>query len=235
MPAKLQSTIENRLLASLSKADFGLLEPKLQWVDLKLHEVIYEPGQVIEHAYFPTTGVCSFIANSAVGVRSETGIVGKEGFVGIAMVLFAESMPFQVIIQIEGRALRIAKKALHEAMMKSPTLLAVLLRFAHVFSVQTTQTAVANGHNTIVQRLARWMLMCQDRADEPEFTMTHEFLSVMLAVRRSGVTEALNGLEGQNLVRASRGRIAILNRPGLLEAAGGAYGVPENEYKRLLG
>ena len=234
MPSLPQSAIENHLLASLPKADFALLAPKFQWVDLKIRERLYEPDQEIEYAYFPTAGICSVIAENAAGVRSETGVVGNEGFIGIAIVLFAGSAPSHVIVQLEGRALRIKKSHLQKAITQRPTLLAMLLRFTHVFSVQTAQTAVTNGHNTIAQRLARWLLMCQDRADAPEFTMTHEFLAVMLAVRRSGVTEAVNDLAGLNLIKSTRGRIAVLDRPGLLAIAGGAYGVPEKEYKRLL-
>ena len=234
MASILQSSIENHLLASLRKADFALLAPKLQWVDLKVRDILYGPFQEIEHAYFPTAGICSVIAENDTGVRAESGMVGKEGFVGIAIVLFAGSTPSHTIVQMEGRSLRISKKDLKKAMAKSHALLEVLLRFIHVFNVQIAQTAVTNGHNTITQRLARWMLMCQDRADAPEFIMTHEFLAVMLAVRRSGVTEAVNDLEGRDMIRATRGRIAILNRPGLLTIAGGAYGVPEREYRRLI-
>ena len=230
-----QSLVENHLLASLRKADFAPLGPKLQWVDLKVHDRLYGPNQEIEYAYFPTAGICSVIAENATGVRSETGVVGNEGFIGNAIVLCAGSAPSHAIVQMEGRALRLKKGQLQKAMTQRPALLATLLRFIHVFTVQIAQTAVANGHNTIAQRLARWLLMCQDRADSPEFTMTHEFLAVMLAVRRSGVTEALNDLEGQELIRATRGRIAILNRSGLMAIAGGAYGVPEKEYNRLLG
>jgi len=230
-----QSSVENRLLASLRKADFALLAPKLQWVDLKIRDSLYGPNQEIEYAYFPTAGICSVIAENAAGVRAETGVVGKEGFVGTAIVLFAGSAPSHAIVQMEGRSLRIRKNDLEKALAKIPALRAVLLRFIHVFSVQIAQTAVTNGHNTITQRLARWMLMYQDRADAPEFTVTHEFLAIMLAVRRSGVTEAVNDLEGRDLIRATRGRIAILNRSGLMAIAGGAYGVPEKEYKRLLG
>ena len=234
MPSLPQSSIENHLLASLSKRDFALLAPKLQWADFKVRDVLYGPNQQIEYAYFPTAGICSVIAENAAGVRSETGVVGKEGFVGIAIVLSAGSAPSHVIVQMEGRSVRIKKNDLKRAMATSPALQAVLLRFVHVFSVQIAQTALTNGHNTIAQRLARWMLMCQDRADGPEFPMTHEFLAVMLAVRRSGVTEALNDLEGRSLIRAIRGRITVLNRSGLMVIAGGAYGVPEKEYKRLL-
>jgi len=234
MAAIPQSSIENRLLASLPKADFALLAPKLQWVDFKVRDVLYGPNQKIEHAYFPTAGICSVIAENAEGGRCETGVIGNEGFIGNAIVLFADSAPSHVIVQAEGRALRIKKNDLRKALTGSSILLATLLRFVHVFMVQISQTAITNGHNTIAQRLARWMLMYEDRSNAPEFTITHEFVALILAVRRSGVTEALNELEGRNLIRATRGRITVLNRSGLMAIAGGAYGVPEKEYKRLL-
>lgn len=234
MPSHPQSSIENRLLASLPKADFALLAPKLQWVDFKVRDVVYGPNQKIEHAYFPTAGICSVIAENAEGVRCETGVIGNEGFIGNAIVLFADSAPSRVIVQAEGRALRIKKNDLRNAMTGSSILLATLLRFIHVFMVQISQTAITNGHNTIAERLARWMLMYEDRSNAPEFTITHEFVALILAVRRSGVTEALNELEGQNLIRATRGHITVLDRSGLKAIAGGAYGVPEKEYKRLL-
>ena len=110
-----------------------------------------------------------------------------------------------------------------------------LLRFAHVFEVQMSQTALANGSFTIERRLARWLLMCQDRVGHPEFLITHEFLSIMLAVRRSGVTVALQKLEGKKIIKSTRARIEILNRKALLQLAESAYGVPEAEYRRLIG
>jgi CRP-like cAMP-binding protein len=108
------------------------------------------------------------------------------------------------------------------------------LRFAHTFNVQVSQTAVANGHYTINQRLARWLLMCQDRADSHEFPMTHKFLSIMLGVRRAGITDSLNSLEGKKAIRALRSRIVVLNRAVLEEIARAAYGIPEREYRRLI-
>lgn len=229
-----QSSVENRLLALLPRADFEALAPSLELLDLPAKKILHEPNEPVEYAYFPTAGICSVIAENAEGVRSETGVVGKEGFVGIPIVLFAGSTPSQVVVQVDGRGLRLAKDDLRTAMMNSPALLSMLLRFTHIFSVQTAQTAVANSHYTINERLARWLLMCQDRTNSHGFTMTHEFISVMLAVRRSGVTEALNELEGQGIVRTTRAHISIVKRPLLEEIAGGAYGVPEQEYRRLI-
>jgi CRP-like cAMP-binding protein len=197
-------------------------------------DVLHEAHKQVEYAYFPTSGICSVIAEGADGVQIETGLIGREGFVGISIILFVDSAPSQVMVQAEGRALRISRAKLLNAIRKSPSLSATLLRFAHTFTVQIAQTALSNGHFTIHQRLARWLLMCQDRVDSHEFPMTHKFLAIMLAVRRAGITDALNYLEGKKAIRAMRGRIVILNRAALEEMAGGSYGVPEQEYKRLL-
>jgi CRP-like cAMP-binding protein len=224
----------NMLLATFSKPDAELLRPSLEYFDMKLADELYKAHQPIEYAYFPFSGICSVIAENAEGVRIESGLIGREGFVGIAIVLFAEKAPSTVTVQAEGRALRISSAKLLSAIQKSPSLHKRLLQFAHVFSVQVTQTAISNGHNTIQQRLARWFLMCQDRVDGAEFPMTHEFLSKMINVRRAGVTDALADLEGKKAVRALRNRVIILDRPMLEEIAGGSYSVPEKEYARLI-
>jgi CRP-like cAMP-binding protein len=229
-----ESFSTNILLGALSKSDFDLLSSKLELKDLVMGEVLQEPNKQVEYAYFPTSGICSVIAENVEGVQAETGLIGREGFVGVPIVLFADSSPSQVIVQAEGRALRLSRTKLLSAISKSPSLQAALLRFAHTFNVQVSQTAVANGHYTINQRLARWLLMCQDRADSNEFPMTHKFLSVMLAVRRAGITDALNFLEGKKAIRAMRGRIVVLNRTVLEGVAGAAYGIPEREYRRLI-
>jgi CRP-like cAMP-binding protein len=234
MALTLDSIVENALLASLSKSDLGLLMPKLEWVELILGEVVNEANKVVEYAYFPVSGICSIIAQNEEGVQIETGLIGREGFVGTSLVLFVDSAPSQVIVQAGGRAVRISRVSLQKAIEKSPSLLKTLLRFAHIFNVQVSQTAVANGYYTISQRLARWLLMCQDRVDSHEFPMTHLFLSVMLAVRRAGITEALNFLEGKKAIRAMRGRVVVLNRSILEEMAGAAYGIPEREYRRVI-
>ena len=234
MPDDSKTTIQNTLLAALTKSDFELLKPKLEWADLNIGDVLYGAHEPIEHAYFPTSGICSVVAQNAEGVQMETGLIGREGFVGIAIILFAESAPSQVVVQASGRALRISRAKLLKAIQVSPSLHKLLLRFSQTFSVQVSQTAVANGRNKINERLARWLLMCQDRVDSPEFPMTHKFLANMLAVRRAGITDALNFLEGKKCIRAMRSRILITDRKCLEIMAGAAYGVPEKEYKRLI-
>jgi CRP-like cAMP-binding protein len=225
---------ENTLLGALPKSDLDLLRSKLELKDFIMGEVLQEPNKQVDYAYFPLSGICSVIAENLEGVQAETGLIGREGFVGVPIVLFAGSSPSQVMVQAEGRALRLSRTKLLSAIGKSPSLQATLLRFAHTFNVQVSQTAVANGHYTINQRLARWLLMCQDRADSHEFPMTHKFLSIMLGVRRAGITDSLNSLEGKKAIRALRSRIVVLNRAVLEEIARAAYGIPEREYRRLI-
>jgi CRP-like cAMP-binding protein len=229
-----QSSGANSLLGALSKSDFDLLSSKFELSDLVMGQVLQEPNKQIEYAYFPSSGICSVIAENVERVQAETGLIGREGFVGVPIVLYADSSPSQVVVQAEGQALRLGRARLLGAIGRSPSLHAMLLRFAHTFNIQVSQTAVANGHYTINQRLARWLLMCQDRAESHEFPMTHKFLSVMLAVRRAGITEALTSLEGKKAIRALRGRVVVLNRSSLEEVAGAAYGIPEREYRRLI-
>ena len=234
MPPPQDAIIHNKLLALLPKADLERLKPNLEWIELSLGKVLYSPQQRLEHAYFPTSGICSVIAQNLKGIQIETGLIGREGFVGIPIIHHVDSTPLQIVVQAGGWGLKISRQNILEAISKSPTLAANLLKFSHVFNVQVSQTALANGHFKINQRLARWLLMCHDRADTNEFPMTHKFLSVMLSVRRAGITEALNFLEEKKAIRSLRGRIIILNRKALATVADYAYGVPENEYDRLL-
>ena len=154
MPDDSKTIVQNTLLAALAKSDFELLKSKLEWADLNMGEVLYEAHKPVEYAYFPMSGICSVIAQNAEGVQIETGLIGREGFVGIPIVVFAESAPSQVLVQASGRALRITRAKLLNAIQESPALHKMLLRFSHTFSVQIAQTALANGRNTI-KRAAR--------------------------------------------------------------------------------
>jgi CRP-like cAMP-binding protein len=225
----------NNLLVKLPNSDLKALKPQLELVDLKLGEILYHPNKWMDYAYFPVSGICSIIAENSKGVKIETGVIGREGFVGIPIIHFADSTPSQMLVQGEGQALRLSRPDLLKAIQKSPLLHKVLLQFAHVFAVQVSQTAVANGHYTIIERLARWLLLCHDRVESHELHLTHRFLSLMLAVRRAGVTDALSHLEGKKAIRAMRGRIIILSRTYLENIAGEVYGVSEKEYERVLG
>ncbi len=224
----------NRLLKSLSAADRALLEGELERVELKLRETLETANTPISHAYFPESGIISIVAKSRDD-HIETGVIGREGMTGAAVVMGNHRSPNDAIVQVAGSAHRIEADQLRSAMDASASLRQTLQRFTHVFMVQVSQTALASGRGKIAERLARWLLMVHDRSDDDEIRLTHEFIAVMLGVRRPGVTDALNEMEGGGLIRTTRATIQIADRRGLLRIAGAAYGVPEAEYERLLG
>ena len=225
---------ENGLLVAMHQHDRELVRPLLEPVALERGQTLFEPHQDIEYVYFFQSGLSSEIALAKNGNQVEVGCVGKEGLSGHTVLLGVNSSPHRAFMQAPGRALRMRSADLTQAMEDSSTLRGLLLRYAHVFMIQIASSALADARYVIEQRLARWLLMCQDRVGD-EMPLTHEFLSLMLAVRRSGVTEALHVLEGEHLIRAKRANIVVLNRGGLIERAGGSYGVPEDEYIRLIG
>lgn len=238
MPGKVRamssSPYENRLLLSLSKADLGLLSPGLEPTDLSLRLPIEHANTTIKHIYFPDSGIISVVVKLAAG-ELEAGVVGREGMSGVSVLLGNHRSPNEAYVQVAGLGHRVGAKKLRVLLEQSPTMRLVMQLYAHVFMMQLAQTAWANGKAKIESRLARWLLMALDRQDTSDLPLTHEFLAIMLGVRRPGVTGALQALEAKGLVRAGRGVIRVANRKGLVRVAGDSYGVVEAEYKRLLG
>ena len=230
-----QAVISNRLLSRLSEADYALVAPHLELVDLARGDMIVRPNAQITHAIFPEEGIASIVARSPEGQAAEAGIIGREGFITPALVLGAEQIPVKIEAQIPGRAYRIPREEFAASVAASTTLRDALLRFAHVLNVQSTYTSLSNAIHHVEERLARWLLMCDDRCDSGEIRLTHDYLSVMLAVRRPTVTFSLHVLEGNKFIQSDRGNIFIRNRAALEDFAGDAYGIPEAEYRRLLG
>lgn len=228
-------SIRNRLLAALAPDILAALQPHLERHSLEQGFAAEVPDRTITHAYFPEPGVFSVVAHTPAGTRLEAGIIGPEGMTGISLLNGVDRSPHETFIQIPCRAWRIEAGVLRRLLREHRTLHDHLLLFAHVFSVQVAQGALANGRFTIGERLARWLLMCHDRSDREDLALTHEFLSLMLGVRRAGVTTALQLLDGTGAVRVRRGIVTVRDRASLLEAAGDSYGVPEAEYERLLG
>jgi CRP-like cAMP-binding protein len=219
----------------LSASDMALLQPNLEPVSLERHKSIEAANKKIEGVCFPDSGIISVVASSRKGSREvEIGIIGCEGMTGVPVILGTDRSPHQTFVQVAGSGHRLPAAALREAMEKSDTLQPLLLKYAQAFMIQAAHTAIANGRGTIEERLARWLLMAQDRLDGDDLPLTHEFLAMMLAVRRPGVTEALHALTQRGLMRHERGVITVVDREGLVECANGLYGVPEAEYKRLL-
>ena len=226
---------ENRLLASLSTDDFDLLGRRLEPATLGLRKYLERPNRQIDAVYFPEEGFASVVAVQSNGKQVEVGLIGREGMTGLPIVLGNHRSPHATYIQAPGKGKCIAATELRKATQASPTLRDSLLKFVQAFGVQTTHTAICNAQSRLDVRLARWLLMAHDRIGADALPLTHEFLSLMLAVRRPGVTEALHALRERGLISYGRGQITVRNRKGLQRAAGEAYGVPEAEYRRLIG
>jgi CRP-like cAMP-binding protein len=201
---------------------------------MKLRHVCEEPNKAIRHVYFMEEGIASVVAVGKNDKRIEVGIIGPEGMTGIAVAMGNHRSPHAIFVQAAGRAQRMTAPNLRDAMDNSDSLQPALLKFAQAFMTQTAHTAIANGRATVVERLARWILMAHDRLDGDDLPLTHEFLSVMLGVRRAGVTTAVHALASNKLIRSQRGKITVVDRDGLEEIAGGYYGVPEAEWRRLM-
>ena len=217
---------KNRILSRLSAGDKALLEPDLEPVTLKLRQVLEVPNKPITHSYFINYGLASIIAFNS-HKRIEVGLIGCEGFTGIPIVLDNDRSPNETFIQVAGDATRISVKKLQKAIPQSRSLERALLGYAYSFMNQTANTALSNGTATLEERLARWMLMANDRLRGDEIPLTHEFLSLMLGVRRAGVTVGLHYLEKRGLISLARKQIRITDRDGLKAAANGTYHQPE--------
>ncbi|MDQ3140370.1 MAG: Crp/Fnr family transcriptional regulator, partial [Pseudomonadota bacterium] len=205
-------------------------------VELERRAVLFEAGQRIDHIYFLEAGVASIVSHEDGGEPIEVGLFGREGVSGIPVLLGAESSPHQCFMQVgPSAALRIDAGIFCDAVNKSDSLRTLLLRWVQCLMVQFAQTAIANGKNTLPERLARWLLMCHDRIEGDELGLTHEFMAVMLGVRRAGVTVTLHALVAAGAIRTTRGRLTIVDRAKLQSVAGEAYGGPEAEYRRLIG
>jgi hypothetical protein len=224
----------NKLLHSLSSSDLALLGPHLVPVSLAVRQDLEKPNQRIEDIFFIQNAIVSVVARPTRGVEVEIGIIGCEGMTGGAVVAGCDRSPHHAYIQVAGHGHRISARELNSAMATSATLRPRFALFAHTFGIQTAHTAVANARANLGPRLARWLLMAHDRVPGNTLNLTHEFLSIMMASRRAGVTEALHVLVAEDLISTHRRDIKVLNRKGLERAAGAFYGVPEAEYRRLI-
>ena len=230
-----RSLPRNQLLAAMSASDFASLRPHLKPLAMAVFKDMEQPKRRIDTVYFLEAGIASVVASQLDGTKVEVGLIGREGMSGITVVLGGSKAPNATYMQVAGEGQCILAKELRKAMGASESLRGLLLKFVQVFMVQTTQTAVANACAPINQRLARWILMAHDRIDNDTIPLTHEVLALMLGVRRPGVTEALQGLKRRELIDTSRNRILVRNRKGIQQIARGSYGVPEREYRRLIG
>jgi CRP-like cAMP-binding protein len=229
------SNIRNGLLAALPPEDLARLRPGLQRVELPFEQHLFPADGAVEAALFVETGMVSLIATLEDGEQVEVGVVGREGLVGLPLVFDDDRSLVEARVQMEGTALRMDRAALRDGMGESAALRGLLGRYALALNVQVSLTAACNALHVIEQRLARWLLIAHDRADDDEFPMTHDFLSMMLGVRRPGLSVAAGVLQKAGLIQYARGRMAVTDRPGLEAASCECYHAARREFARLLG
>src|SRR6202023_3509718 len=206
---------QTHLLASLSPAERERIYPHLRLVPMPLGQVLYESGDVLRHVYFPTDSIVSLLYVLADGASAEISVVGNDGLLGIALFMGGETTPSRAIVQSAGHAYRLIGQQLKHEFHRHGKLQLLLLRYTQALITQMAQTAVCNRHHSVDQQLCRWLLLSLDRLQTNDLSMTQELIANMLGVRREGVNEAAGELQDAGLIRYRRGRITVLNRPGL--------------------
>jgi CRP-like cAMP-binding protein len=226
---------ENRLLSLLEPGDRERLKAHLTHVTLEYKKLLYGERKRIEHVYFLEEGVASLVNTMRDGHAAEVGTIGNEGVVGFPVLMEDDESPTSVYIQVPGSGLRIETATFREELERSVKMRTVFLRYAHAFFNQVAQSAACAHLHLLEQRCARWLLMTRERMPSDEFLLTHEFLSMMLGVRRAGVTEAAGALQRDGLIRYRQGHVTILDREGLEARSCECYAVTKAEFDRLLG
>jgi CRP-like cAMP-binding protein len=225
---------QNHLIEALPAADYDRLAPHLELISMKLGDVLYEPGVRLRYVYFPTTSIVSLLYVMEDGASAEIAIVGNEGILGISLFMGGETTPSRAVVQSAGYAFRLKAQVLKDEFHRFGPMLHLLLRYTQALITQMAQTAVCNRHHSVDQQLCRWLLLSLDRLASNELSMTQELIANMLGVRREGVTEAAGKLQDAGLIRYRRGRITVLDRPGLEARSCECYQVVKTELDRLL-
>jgi CRP-like cAMP-binding protein len=229
-----QDRVQNLLLRSASPEAFDQISPHMKLIELPLRLTLVEPDQRTDYVCFLEKGLASVVALTSDDEIAEVGHVGFEGATGLHTLLFTDQSPSKTFMQGEGAGYQVPVSVPKNVADNNLAFRALIMRYLHVSGIQLTYTALANARFSIYERLARWLLMCHDRLGD-DLGLTHEFLSIMLGVRRSGITDHLHLLEGINAIKATRGNIRVLDRGKLEDIAGGCYGIAEREYERLIG
>jgi CRP-like cAMP-binding protein len=234
LTSTLHTPRQNQLLAALPAADYAELLPALEWVPMPLGEVLYEPGQPMRHACFPTTAVISLYYVTEAGTSAETTGVGRDGMVGIALFMGGDTTSSSAVVQSAGHGYRIERAALLRAFERGGALRRLLLGYTQALITQISQTAVCYRHHSVEQQLSRWLLATVDRLPPGEMVMTQELVAGLLGVRRESITQAAGKLQDGGYIRYRRGHITVLDAPGLQGRACECYGVVKHELQRLL-
>lgn len=223
----------NHLLAALPSDEWKRWLPQLELVDLELGQVLYEPGGLMTHVYFPTTSIVSMLYVMKNGASAEIAVVGFEGLIGIPLFMGGESTSSRAVVQDAGQAYRLPAAAIKEEFQKAPVL-HLLLRFTQALISQMVQTAACNKHHTLEQQLCRWLLLSLDRLPDNELVMTQQLIANMLGVKQAVVLDAETKLQSDGLIRFKDGRITVTNRAGVEAAVCECYRAVRGEYERLL-
>jgi CRP-like cAMP-binding protein len=217
--------VSSLILLSISDSDYSSLRPHLEYVSLPNHLVLHEAGRKLEFAYFPNRGLISLVVVMKDGRTAEAGIVGNEGFTGTLAAVGLSRSPLHAVVQITGDGFRIEVGALQNTLESAPHLQLTLSRYIAIRSMQVSQTAACNRLHDIGQRLARWLLMTQDRVDAESLLITHDFLATMLGTDRPSVSQAAGVMQKKKLIEYTHGAVRIVNRKKLEESACECYGV----------
>jgi CRP-like cAMP-binding protein len=230
----IHSPSQNHLLGALPTDEFERIALHLVLVPMPLGEIVYESGEQLQHAYFPTTCIVSLHYVTESGASAETAGVGNEGMVGIALFMGGDTTPSSAVVKTAGHAYRLERRLLKQEFERAGLLHRVLLRYTQALITQMTQTAACNRHHSVEQQLCRWLLTTLDRVPSHELVITQELVASMLGVRREGITEAAGKLQDHGYIRYRRGHITVLNRAGLEAGACECYAVVKTELARLL-
>jgi CRP-like cAMP-binding protein len=225
---------QNHLLDALPRSDYERIASHLEPVSMKLGDVLYEPGVQLRYVYFPTTSIVSLLYVMEDGASAEIAIVGNEGILGISLFMGGDTTPSRAVVQGAGHGFRLKAELLKSEFGRFGPTMQLLLRYTQALITQMSQTAVCNRHHSVDQQLCRWLLLSLDRLQSNELSMTQELIANMLGVRREGVTEAAGKLQEAQLIRYRRGRITVLDRPGLEARSCECYQVVKTEFDRLL-
>lgn len=225
---------QNYLLDALPAAERARLFPHLELVSMPLAHSVCEPGMTMRHVYFPTTAIVSLLYVMENGSSAEIAVVGNEGIVGVSLFMGGETTTSRAVVQSAGYAYQLTAQHLKDAFFLAGPMQILLLRYTQALITQMSQTAVCNRHHRLDQQLCRWLLLSLDRLRSNELTMTQELIANMLGVRREGVTEAAGNLQRAGLIHYSRGKITVIDRPGLEARVCECYQVVKTEFDRLL-